>query len=387
MQQDILPAPTWARIKDFAADRDTPFLVIDLDTIERKYHELREQFPYASVYYAVKANPHEAVLARLRDLGASFDVASIYELEKLQGLGVAPERISYGNTIKKARDVARAHEYGVRLFASDSEQDIRNLARHAPGSRVFVRILAEGTETADWPLSRKFGCHPDMAVELILLARELGLDPCGISFHVGSQQRDIGAWDTAIAKVRVINERLEQHGIALRLLNMGGGLPATYTRRTHEIPAYAQAIQRFLDEDFPERPEVIIEPGRSLVAEAGVLVSEVVLVSHKSRDSLYRWVFLDVGLFGGLIEALGEAIKYPVVTDRPATASDDEVILAGPTCDSMDVLYEDHRYVLPADLQQGDRLYWLSTGAYTTSYSSIEFNGFPPLKTYVLPGA
>lgn len=129
---------------------------------------------------------------------------------------------------------------------------------------------------------------------------------------------------------------------------------------------------------------MIIEPGRSLVAEAGVLVSEVVLVSHKSRDSFYRWVFLDVGLFSGLIEALGEAIQYPLVTDRPATDEDDEVILAGPTCDSLDVLYEDHRYTLPADIQQGDRLYWLSTGAYTTSYSSIEFNGFPPLKTYVL---
>lgn len=223
MQQDILPAATWARIQQFAADKETPFLVVDLDTVERKYRELRERFPYASVYYAVKANPHEAVLSRLRDLGANFDVASVFELDKLLGLGISADRMSYGNTIKKARDVAYAYECGVRLFASDSEQDIRNLAEHAPGSRVFIRILAEGTETADWPLSRKFGCHPDMAVELTLLARELGLDPCGISFHVGSQQRDIGAWDTAIAKVRVINDRLEQHGMKLRLLNMGEG--------------------------------------------------------------------------------------------------------------------------------------------------------------------
>lgn len=385
MQQDILPADTWARIQQFAADKDTPFLVVDLATVERKYRELLDCFPYAKVYYAVKANPQDAVLTRLHDLGACFDVASVFELDKLRRLGVSCDRMSYGNTIKKAREIAYAYQCGMRLFASDSEQDIRNLAEQAPGSRVYIRILTEGSETADWPLSRKFGCHPDMAVELALLARELGLDPCGISFHVGSQQRDIGAWDAAIAKVRFINDRLDQHGIKLRLVNMGGGLPATYNTRTRDIPTYAQAIQRFLDEDFgPEQPEVIIEPGRSLVGESGVLVSEVVLVSHKSRDSLYRWVFLDVGLFSGLIEALGEAIKYPLVSDRPATDDDEEVILAGPTCDSMDVLYEDHRYTLPADLQQGDRLYWMSTGAYTTSYSSIEFNGFPPLKTYVL---
>lgn len=385
MEQEIVPADTWARIKQFAADKQTPFLVVDLDTIERKYLELLDGFPYAKVYYAVKANPQVAVLERLHALGSNFDIASVFELDKLRGLGVSCDRMSYGNTIKKAREIAYAYQCGVRLFASDSEQDIRNLAEYAPGSRVYIRVLTEGSETADWPLSRKFGCHADMAVELILLARELGLDPCGISFHVGSQQRDIGAWDAAIAKVKFIYDRLDQNGIKLRLINMGGGLPALYNNRAHEIPAYAQAINRFLEEDFgEERPEIFIEPGRSLVGEAGVLVSEVVLVSHKSRDSLYRWVFLDVGLFGGLIEALGEAIKYPLVCDRPVTEADEEVILAGPTCDSMDVLYEDHRYTLPATLQQGDRLYWLSTGAYTTSYSSVEFNGFPPLKTYIL---
>lgn len=383
MEQSVLSDSIWQRIRDFAADKPTPCLVVDREVIRAKYHELEEVFPYAKVYYAVKANPDQAVLQCLADMGSNFDIASRFELDKLVGLGIGPERMSYGNTIKKARDIQYAYEQGIRMFATDSESDLRNIAKYAPGSRVYVRILTEGTETADWPLSRKFGCQADMAIELIVMAHELGLDGCGISFHVGSQQRDIGAWDAAIGKVRFICDRVSEYGIKLRLINMGGGMPAAYTNRTHEIEAYGSAIRRFLDEDFGEdQPEIIIEPGRSLVGESGVLVSEVVLISTKSRDSLYRWVYLDVGLFGGLIEALGEAIKYPITCDRDG--EEEEVILAGPTCDSMDILYEDHRYSLPLSLEAGDRLYWMSTGAYTTSYSSIEFNGFPPLKTYVI---
>ncbi|MBB3046953.1 ornithine decarboxylase [Litorivivens lipolytica] len=386
MEQAILPESSWQRIREFAADKQTPCLVVDREVIRGKYQELREVFPFASVYYAVKANPDQAVIGCLEEMGSNFDIASVYELDKLLSLGVSADRMSYGNTIKKAREIEYAYNKGIRMFATDSESDLRNVAKYAPGSKLYVRILTEGTETADWPLSRKFGCQADMAIELIVLAKELGLEAVGISFHVGSQQRDIGAWDAAIAKVRFIFDRVAEHGIKLRLINMGGGLPALYSSRSHEIDAYGAAIRRFLDEDFgEEQPEIIIEPGRSLVGESGVLVSEVVLISRKSRDSLYRWVYLDVGLFGGLIESLGEAIKYPLYCDKAGDGvEEEEVVLAGPTCDSMDILYEDHRYSLPQTLEAGDRLYWLSTGAYTTSYSSVEFNGFPPLKTYVI---
>lgn len=383
MEQSVLDASTWQRILEFSSDKQTPCLVVDRESIRRKYAEMTSVFSYASVYYAVKANPDEAVIRCLEELGSNFDIASIYELEKLLAMGIPPERMSFGNTIKKASDIAYAYEKGVRMFATDSESDLQNIARLAPGSHIYVRVLTEGTETADWPLSRKFGCAPDMAIELIVHARDLGLVPEGISFHVGSQQREIGAWDAAIAKVRFIFDRLAEHDIKLPMINMGGGLPATYNSKTHEIDAYGEAIRRFLDEDFgDDQPRIIIEPGRSLVGEAGVLVSEVVMVSRKSRDALERWVYLDVGVFGGMIEVLGEAIKYPVVCHRDGEC--EEVVLAGPTCDSMDILYEDHRYELPLALEAGDRLYWLSTGAYTTSYSSVEFNGFPPLRTYVI---
>jgi ornithine decarboxylase len=247
-----------------------------------------------------------------------------------------------------------------------------------------VRILTEGTLTADWPLSRKFGCQTDMAMDLLILARDLGLVPYGVSFHVGSQQREIGAWDAALSKVKVIFERLkEEDGIELKMINMGGGFPANYLTRTNELSVYAREILRFLKEDFgDDLPEIIIEPGRSLISNAGVLVSEVVLISRKSRTALHRWVFTDVGKFSGLIETLDESIKFPIWTEK--TGEGEDCVIAGPTCDSADIMYEHHKYPLPLNLAIGDRMYWLSTGAYTTTYSAIEFNGFPPLKDYYI---
>lgn len=373
---------TFSRIRACADQHETPFLVVDLKTIDRAYDDLVAGFPYAKVFYAVKANPANEVLSLLRDKGSNFDIASIYELEKVLALGVKPEQISYGNTIKKSKDIRAFYEKGVRMYATDSEADLRNIAKAAPGSRVYVRILTEGSTTADWPLSRKFGCQSDMAMDLLVLARQLGLEPYGVSFHVGSQQRDIGAWDAAIAKVKVIFERLkEEDGIALKMINMGGGFPANYLTKTNTLQTYAEEITRFLQEDFgDELPEIILEPGRSLIANAGVLVSEVVLVSRKSHTALERWVFTDVGKFSGLVETMDEAIKFPIWTDKRGEL--EEAVIAGPTCDSADIMYEDYKYGLPLNLAIGDRLYWLSTGAYTTSYSSVEFNGFPPLEAF-----
>ena len=383
--EDYYEKDAFARLKNFAdAQQETPFLVVDSQTFTRQLDELVESFPYAKTYYAIKANPMPELLRILRDRGCNFDVASRYELDKVLAEGVSGDRISFGNTIKKAQDVRYFHEKGVTLFATDSEADLRNIAKAAPGARVFVRILTEGSDTADWPLSRKFGCQSDMAMDLCIMARELGLVPYGISFHVGSQQRDIGAWDSVIAKVRVIFERLkEEDGIELKMINMGGGFPANYISRTNDLKTYAEEITRFLHEDFgDELPEIILEPGRSLVANAGLLVSEVVLISRKDRVGLHRWIYIDVGKFGGLIETMDESIKYPLYVEKHGEL--ESVILAGPTCDSADILYEQYKYELPLSLESGDRMYWFSTGAYTTTYSAVEFNGFPPLKSFCI---
>lgn len=374
----------WQKFTQAAEGRQTPFLVVDLSRIKTKFEEMVGLFPTAKIHYAMKASPAVEVIKLLSSLGSNFDCASIYELDRVLDCGVAPDRISYGNTIKKAEHVKYAFDKGIDLFATDSEADLKNIAKFAPGSRVFVRILVQGSETAEWPLSRKFGCHPDMAIDLLIQAKKLGLIPYGVSFHVGSQQKDVAAWDDAIAKVKYLFDWMKnEEDTKLQMINLGGGFPTNYISEVNPLQVYANEIKRYLSEDFDEddMPEIILEPGRSLVGGSGVLVSEVVLISRKSHTDLTRWVYTDVGLFQGLIETLGEAIKYPVYTPKMETSTQEgTVVLAGPTCDSTDIMYEEAGYQLPEELEIGDKIYWLTTGAYTNSYSSVEFNGFPPLE-------
>jgi len=386
-RQDYISDSEWNRFLEFSKDLETPNVVVNLHQIKQNYIRLRDSFPYAHIYYAVKANPGVPVIKLLAELGSNFDIASRYELDKVMALGVSGDRLSYGNTIKKAKDIKYFYDNGVRMFATDSKDDLKNIAEYAPGSRVYVRMLVEGSESADWPLSRKFGCHPDMAYDLLVMAKNLGLTPYGVSFHVGSQQRDIGIWNEAIAKATYLFNSLdEEEGIRLSMINMGGGFPAHYITPTNELKDYASEITRYLQDDFGEDvPMIVLEPGRSLVGDCGVLTSEVVLISRKNNTALQRWVYQDSGKFNGLVETMDECIKYPVIAEHQVPGEKEgEVILAGPTCDSMDIMYEKTKYKLPLSLKAGDKLYWLSTGAYTGSYASVEFNGFPPLKTYYM---
>ncbi len=370
------------KIKSFIQDKPTPMLIIDLDIVKTRYTNLVKNMPFAKVYFAVKACPLNEVITVLRDLGSNFDVASRFELDQVMSLGVSADRISYGNTIKKHGDIEYFYQKGIRLFVTDSDTDLLNLAKYAPGSKVFFRLLTEG-RGADWPLSRKFGAHPDMIYSLILKAKELGLNPFGLSFHVGSQQRDIGQWDDAISRCKYLFDAATEQEINLEMINLGGGFPAEYLEQTFPVEEYAHEITRFLEEDFADGlPTIFLEPGRSLTADAGIIVAEVVNIATKSKHSSNRWVYLDIGMFGGLIETMNESIKYPIFFDREGNV--EEVILAGPTCDSMDILYENYHYDMPETVEIGDKVYIFTTGAYTASYSSVYFNGFPPLRTLIL---
>lgn len=372
-----------AKLEQFLAMQpETPFLAIDLSVVASKYQELCAEFPSAAVYYAVKANPAPEIVALLANLGSSFDIASRYELDLCLSLGIAPNRISYGNTIKKSADIAYAFSRGVRCFAFDSEQELRKLASNAPGASIMCRVQTSGKNAA-WPLSRKFGCDLEMAEELLVLSRELGLRASGISFHVGSQQTDTSQWNEPLLEVSNLFARLAKQGIMLDVVNIGGGFPVPYETDVPSVAQFAEAIGQAMHSAFGSmQPLLMLEPGRSLVAEAGVLQTEVVLVSKKSRLDKTRWVYLDAGKFSGLAETLGESIKYRVRTNRSGPIG--PVILAGPTCDSADILYEQSGYQLPLSLDCGDRIQLLNTGAYTSSYSSVGFNGFPPLKTFCI---
>ena len=364
----------------------TPYLHIDLDVIEDGYRRLESALPSTTIYYAVKANPEPEVLRALDRLGANFDCASIYEIEQCLTLGIEPHRLSFGNTIKKRTDIAAAHRLGVPLYAFDSVGELEKLAEAAPGSRVMCRMLVS-CDGAEWPLSRKFGCEQEMATDLLLMAARAGLRPCGLSFHVGSQQTDPGQWDAAVAAAAEVFATCRRGGLELTLLNLGGGFPAQYRSERPEVESYGQRITAALQRAFgADVPDTIVEPGRGIAGDAGVIVSEVVLVSRKAYGEERRWVYLDVGVFGGLPETLDESIRYRISTPHDSGPCG-PVVLAGPTCDSMDVLYEDAGYELPLALRDGDRVWIHGTGAYTATYSSVAFNGFPPLATVVRRGA
>ncbi len=294
-----------------------------------------------------------------------------------------PSSISFGNTIKKVSAIRAAFQRGVTLFAFDSAEELEKLAEHAPGARVYCRILVEN-EGADWPLSRKFGTTVENARDLMLRAGELGLDPFGLSFHVGSQQTTTRAYEVAIAKVAMLFTDLTEAGVKLRMMNLGGGFPTRYRDPVPEIDQFGDAIMTSMIEHFGNAlPEMLIEPGRFIVGDAGLVSAEVVLVSKRDPNDPVRWVYLDIGRFGGLAETEGEAIKYRIATPHDGTAMG-PVAIAGPTCDGADILYEKSNYRLPLALRSGDRVELLSTGAYVTAYASQKFNGFAPPAEYYL---
>ena len=376
---------TTQRILDFFATRrpDGPCLVVDTEVVRDNFNAFKKALPDSRIFYAVKANPAPEILRLLALLGSSFDCASVAEIEMALEAGATSDRISYGNTIKKERDVARARALGIDLFAVDCHEEVDKIARQAPGARVFCRVLTDG-EGAEWPLSRKFGCVPVMAVDVLEHAVKLGLEAYGVSFHVGSQQTDLAAWDKALADANAVFRAMAEKGVTLKMVNMGGGFPTRYLKDVPAAEAYGRAIFSALRKHFGNRiPETIIEPGRGMVGNAGVIKSEIVLISRKSAEDQVRWVYLDIGKFGGLAETMDEAIRYPITTPRDGDATE-PCVLAGPTCDSADVMYEKTPYALPISLTIGDEVLIEGTGAYTTTYASVAFNGFEPLRSYVI---
>ena len=373
------------KVAQFLADSNlaTPCLVLDVDRVEANFRAIGRALPLARIYYAVKANPAAPVLQRLVGLGSAFDAASFEEVSMCLDAGAAPAAISFGNTIKKASAIQRAYAAGVSMFAFDSIEELEKLARHAPGSRVYCRLLVEN-KGADWPLSRKFGATVEGARDLMLRAGQMGLDPYGLSFHVGSQQMDTAAYEVAIGQVGMLFTDLRDAGVNLRMVNLGGGFPVRYRDAVPGVDQFATAIMHAMTAHFGnDLPDILIEPGRAMVGDAGVIHSEVVLVSRRVPGDPTRWVYLDIGRFGGLAETEGESIKYRIATAHDGEATG-PVCVAGPTCDGADILYERSNYRLPLSLRCGDTVDILSTGAYTTTYASQRFNGFAPLEEHYI---
>jgi len=374
-------SPALSIVRLNSITEETPFLICDLETIERRYQELTELIPGLAVFFAMKSNSSGPVLRQVHGLGGSFEVASVAEMRMAAAAGGAPADMLYSNPVKAPDQIAEAAAAGLYRFAFDSEAELRKIAAHAPGASVYARLRVDD-HTSLFPLSRKFGVSVQAAGDLLLLASELGLVPYGLTFHVGSQCTNPMAWEGALDQCGTVMRRLLRAGVRLHMLNIGGGFPARYTAPVPDLSLIAAVIGNALGHLPYQPPLLAAEPGRYLVAESGVLAATVIGVDQRDGE---RWVYLDVGGYNGMMEAVqtGGRWHFPLLTSRPDhfRAETAPTTVTGPSCDSSDTLF--YGAALPANLELGDRVYIGTAGAYTSAYAS-SFNGFPvPQLLYV----
>ncbi|MBW2309866.1 MAG: type III PLP-dependent enzyme [Deltaproteobacteria bacterium] len=373
---EIIPKSTLLKVLTFI-DRQgiqTPFLLMDTERIRENISIIGKSIKNSTVFYALKANPDPAIADFVNKEDVGFEIASEGELAMLSSLGVEPSRIISSNPVKPIRFLQKAAEYGVRYFAFDSLEELDKIARYAPGSNVYVR-LSVPNEGSEWPLSRKFGLEIDDAVELLSRAEGKGIHPVGVTFHVGSQCQNPYNWNIAIDKAKLLWDKAESKGIRLTLLNIGGGYPINYTKVVTDIDTIERNIANLIGDRFPEDTAIHLEPGRAVIGDAGILVSSVI---GKARRQDEDWLYIDVGVFNGLMESLG-GIRYTYIVEA-GEGSEKWWTIAGPSCDSFDVI---DRYVTLPDPDIGALILILSSGAYTVSYAS-EFNGFSIPKTILI---
>jgi ornithine decarboxylase len=343
-----------------------PFLIVDTAIVRGKVRRFRAAMPRVRPHYAVKANPDRRVLKVLAQEGAGFEIASTAELDLLLGLGVPAAEVLFSNPVKSRDAIAYAAARGVEWFVVDSVDELRRVHEIRPEAKLYVRIATPNIGS-DWPLSGKFGAGAAEAREIVALAARLGAGLAGVTFHVGSQCRNPENWRVALEKSRALFDVMVKAGLKPRLLNIGGGYPVRHVKPIPSIETIGQVVNQGL-QAFAEDVQVVAEPGRYLVSDAGYFVCRVIGAATRGGK---RWMHWDAGLFGGVIES-SEGLKYRIRTDR--AGPDIPWTVAGPTCDSVDVVMRDEQ--LPSDLHDGDFIYIKNAGAYTTAYAS-QFNGFP----------
>jgi ornithine decarboxylase len=343
-----------------------PFLIIDTAIVREKLRRFRAAMPRVRPHYAVKANPDRRVLKALVQEGAGFEIASTTELDLLLSLGVNAAEVFFSNPMRSREADAYAAAKGLRWFVVDSVDELRRVHAVDPAACLYLRIATPNIGS-DWPLSGKFGAGAGDTREIIATAAKLGADLAGVTFHAGSQCRNPENWRVGIEKARTLFDSMLKTGLKPRLLDIGGGFPVRHVKPIPSIEVIGEVVNEAL-KAFAEDVQVIAEPGRYLVSDAGYFVCRVLGTATRAGK---RWMHWDAGLFGGVIETT-EGLKYKIRTDR--SGPDIAWNVAGPTCDSVDVVMRDEP--LPSDLQEGDFIYLRNAGAYTTAYAS-EFNGFP----------
>ena len=343
-----------------------PFLILDTAIVRGKVRRFRAAMPRVRPHYAVKANPDRRVLKVLAQEGCGFEIASIAELDLLLALGVPAAEVFYSNPVKSRESIAYAATKGVEWFVVDSVDELRRVFETKRDAKIYLRIATPNIGS-DWPLSGKFGAGAGDAREIVSTAAKLGADLAGATFHVGSQCRNPENWRVGIEKARNLFDAMGKAGLRPRMLDIGGGFPVRHVRPIPSIEVIGAVVNEGL-KAFGDDVQVIAEPGRYLVSDAGYFVCRVLGTATRAGK---RWMHWDAGLFGGVIES-SEGLKYRIRTDR--SGPDVAWTVGGPTCDSVDIVMRDEP--LPSDLQENDFVYIRNAGAYTTAYAS-QFNGFP----------
>ena len=352
----------------------TPSLILDFEIIRDTYQRFTAAFPGAILDYAMKANATPEILETLVELGGGLEIASLAELQRALDAGATGDEIICSNPIKNPVFLTRMQDVGVYAVVVDSTYEVEKVAQYMPGSRVYVRLAVDNTGSV-LPLAGKFGVDGDTALELFDMAREFGLQPIGLSFHVGSQCLKVSNWVSAIKACGDVWRKATERGHNFHFLDIGGGFPAGnyHTASIPTIEEIGVAVMQAVEDYIPTVPgfQLILEPGRGMVGESGKLVTQVV---GKAMRGDQTWLYLDAGVFNGLMETYE---GFPPVVDLVSDCADERptrtYTLAGPSCDSCDVIA---RNIEMPELHIGDRLVFHDTGAYTNEYAAA-FNGFP----------
>ncbi|MBA3758127.1 type III PLP-dependent enzyme [Candidatus Saccharibacteria bacterium] len=359
----------------------TPYFFTSRNILEINYQKFLNMFEGSEVYYALKANSDPKILTLLNGFGCGFEAASFYEIEQLLAVGIQPDRIIYGTSVKPSTHIMRAFDVGVNRFAADSHEELEKIAQFAPGSRVIIRAKVNDSGSV-FAFSERFGAPKEAVKALVVYARHLKLKTYGLSFHVGSQATHVDHWANAISSLKPIMDQLDEEGIRIEILDIGGGFPVIYNNHKDlpHLDDIAKDVHKALKK-LPYQPKIIMEPGRGIVASSTVMVSEV--ISRTIRNGKV-WLVMDGGIYNCLYEAMIHqgTTQYDVRTMAMVEGDVDMLNygITGPTGDSLDVITRS--ISLPSFISEGDRLIFENSGAYTITMAS-PFNGFPKPELYL----
>jgi len=354
-------------IQHLVARYGSPLLVIDAERVRQQYRRLAAALPGVDLHYALKPLPHSSLITTLNSEGAFFDLATNGEVELVRRLKVAPERCIHSHPIKRDSDIRTALSFGVTRFVIDNPDELRKFTKYRSRTSLLIRVSFRSPD-AQVDLSRKFGCDPEAVADLLRLAADLQIKIDGLSFHTGSQNADSGMIVRAINVCRGLLQSAAEAGHSPHMLDIGGGFPVEYLKPALPIEEFCAPIRVALDK-LPSAVRVIAEPGRYIAAPAAIAVASV--MGRALRDGRW-WYYLDDGLYGSYSGQMYDHSVFPVEALLPGKETFPSV-LAGPTCDSIDVIRE--KLELPK-LDMGDLVIGRVMGAYTWA-SASEFNFFP----------